>query len=102
MPAEFQQAIDRTLENTPGTFAFLDILICPKGSDEHHWSTVNSVLEKLNANNVGLNLDKCEFLSPEINWFGFALSAEGATPLNHKLDSIKTCKLLLPANNFGV
>ena len=49
MPAEFQQAIDRTLEKTPGTFAFLDdILICTKGSDEDHWAVVNSVLYKLN------------------------------------------------------
>ena len=52
-------------------------------------TVVNSTLNKLNANDVGLNLDKCEFLLPDINWLGFALSAEGATPLSHKLDSIR-------------
>ena len=109
MPAEFQQAIDRTLNNTPGLFAFLDdILICTKGSGADHWNAVRSVLKKLNANNAGLNLDKCAFMLPEIHWLGYHLTSEGATPLTHKwtpdmqsaLTRLKNAAIQVTQNKF--
>ena len=93
MPAEFQQATDRILHNIPGPFAFLDnILVCTEGRDTDHWPAVRSVLNRLNHANVGLNLEKCAFALPTVDWLGFRLSPEGATPLIHKLESIQNLK----------
>ena len=48
MPAEFQKAMDRTLNNSKNTFCFLDdILIVSKGEAKDHEKLVRNVLQKL-------------------------------------------------------
>ena len=62
MPAEFQKAMDRTLNHAENTFCFLDdILILSKGSEEEHEKLTMNVLEKLDKENLALKLSKCEF-----------------------------------------
>ena len=49
MLAEFQRAMDRTLNNSKNTFCFLDdILIVSKGSEAKHEKLITDVLIKLN------------------------------------------------------
>ena len=71
MPAEFQKAMDRTLNNSKNTFCFLDdILIVSKGSEAEHKKLITDVLKNLNRENLSLELSKCEFFKTEINWLG--------------------------------
>ena len=80
MPAEFQKAMDRTINHAKNTFCFLDdILIVSKGSEQEHEKLVLNVLEKLEEN-LALKLSKCEFFQTEVNWLGHKLSPEGITP----------------------
>ncbi len=93
MPAEFQQARDRVLIGTKGTHAFIDdILICTKGSQIKNLREVKNVLEKLNAANVGLNIEKCKFMKNEIQWLGFELTQTGLRPMSSKKDSVLNIK----------
>ena len=47
MPAEFQKAMDKTLNHAKNTFCFLDdILIVSKGSEKEHEKLIMNVLEK--------------------------------------------------------
>ncbi len=87
MPAEFQQAIDKVLTRTKGTHAFIDdILICTKGSQAEHLREVNKVLEKLNNANVGLIIEKCQFMKEQIKWLEFELTQAGIRPLESNID----------------
>ena len=62
MPAEFQKAIDLTLNNEKDTFANLDdILIILHGTKEQHIEKLTKILNKLDAENMAISVDKCKF-----------------------------------------
>ena len=63
MPAEFQKAIDLTLNNEKkDTFAFLDdILIISHGTKEKHIDKLTRVRKKLDIENMAISVDKCKF-----------------------------------------
>ena len=89
MPAEFQKAMDRTLNNSKNTFCFLDdILIVSKGSELEHEKLTTDVLMKLDKKNLSLKLSKCEFFKTEVNWLGHKLSEGGVTPKITKTEDI--------------
>ena len=59
MPAEFQKAIDLTLNNERDTFAFLDdILIISHGTKDDHIDKLKRILDKLDAENMAISLEK--------------------------------------------
>ena len=59
MPAEFQKAIDLTLNNERDTFAFLDdILIISHGTKEDHMNKLKRILDKLDAEKMAISLEK--------------------------------------------
>ena len=67
MPAEFQKAIDLILNNEKDTFAFLDdILIISHGTKEQHIDKLTKVLNKLDAENMAISVDKCKFGCKEV------------------------------------
>ena len=89
MPAEFQKAMDRTLNHAENTFCFRDdILIVSKGSEQEHEKLIMNVLEKLEKENLALKLSKCEFFQQEVNWLGHKLSLEGISPKITKTEAI--------------
>ena len=89
MPAEFQKAMDRTINHAKNTFCFLDdILIVSKGSEIEHANLVEAVLKKLDAENLALKLSKCEFFKQEVNWLGHHLSEEGVRPKITKTEAV--------------
>ena len=89
MLAEFQRAMDRTLNNSKNTFCFLDdILIVSKGSEAEHEKLITDVLIKLNRENVSLKLSKCEFFLTEVNCLGNKLSENGVTSKIRKTEAI--------------
>ena len=89
MPAEFQKAMDRTLNHAKNTICFLDdILVVPKGSEQEHEKLIMNVLEKLDRENLALKLSKCEFFQNELNWLGHKLLSEGISPKITKTEAI--------------
>ena len=62
MPSTFQKTIEKTLEGINSNFAFLDgILFITKGSLNEHENELDKILEKLDKENLAINLQKCEF-----------------------------------------
>ena len=62
MPATFQKTIDKTLEGINSKFAFLnDILVITKGALNEREDELDKILEKLDKENLAINLQKCEF-----------------------------------------
>ena len=89
MPAEFQKAMDRTLNNSKNTFCFLDdIPIVSKGSELEHEKLITDVLMKLDKENLSLKLSKCDFFKTEVNWLGHKLLESWVTPKITKTEAI--------------
>ena len=85
IPAEFQKAIDLTLNNEKDTFAFLDdILIFSLGTKEQQTDKLMKNLDKLDAENMAVSVDKCKLGCKEGEWLGFIISEYGITPMQKK------------------
>ena len=88
MPAEFQKAIDLTLSNFLNTYAYLDdIVIVTKGSDDIHKQKHQTILEKLDGENLAISLEKCKFACKQVEWLGYIINSEGTTPLIRKTEA---------------
>ena len=93
MSAEFQKAMDYTLVGLTNTYCFLDdILIVSKGSKESHIQYVYKCLQKLDADNLRINLSKCHFAKHQINCLGFTFSKNGVKPTESKTAAIAEIK----------
>ena len=89
MPAEFQKAMDYTLIGLENTYCFLnDILIVSKGSLNDNKNYVMKCLQRLDDENLRINLPKCHFGKLEIDWLGYHISQEGNSPLESKIAAI--------------
>ena len=89
MPAEFQKGMDHTLIGHKNTFCFLDdILILSKCSEEDYFKLVTDCLQKLDTDNLRINLPKCHFAKQEISWLGYNITQSGTSPLETKTSAI--------------
>ena len=90
MPAEFQKAIDLTLTNCSNTYAYLDdILIVTKGSIEVHKQKLQTILERLEGENLAISLGKRKFACNQVEWLGYTIKSGGTTPLMRKTEAIE-------------
>ena len=101
LPAEFQKAMDYTLIGLQNTYCSSDdILKVSKGSLTEHKSYVMNCLQRLEDENLRINLPKCHFGKLEIDWLGYHISKSGISPLETKtaailaLEAPKTLKKL--------
>ena len=89
MPAEFQKAMDTTIDHAKNTFCFLDdVLIVSKRKEIEHGNLVEAVLKKLDAENLALKKSKCEYFKREVNWLGHHLSEAGVIPKITKTEAV--------------
>ena len=94
MPAEFQKAMDYTLVGLSNTYCFLDdIIVVSKGTKESHLKNVYECLQKLDADNLRINLSKCHFAKHQINCLGFTLLQNGVKPIESKTAAISEIKV---------
>ena len=104
IPAEFQKAMDYTLVGLTNTYCFLDdILIVSKGGKESHIEYVYKCLQKLDADNIRINLSKCHFAKHQMNWLCFTFSKNGVKPIESKtaaIAEIKAPKTLIQLRSF--
>ena len=92
MPAEFQKAMDRTINHAKNTFCFLDnILIVSKGNETEHEieKIVETVQKKLDYENLALKILKFEIFKNQVNWLGHHLFESGVSPKFTKTEAIQ-------------
>ena len=93
MPAEFQKAIDKTLYNLTNTFSFLDdIIIVTGGGLQNHKEKLFKCLDRLNEENLAINLNKCHFAKNKITWLGYEIDQKGIKPIVSKTQAILNLK----------
>ena len=93
MPAEFQKAIDITLSNLTNTFSFLDdIIIVTGGGIQNHKEKLFKCLNRLDEENLAINIDKCHFAKKKITWLGYEINDKGIKPIVSKTQAILNLK----------
>lgn len=91
-PEAFQKIMEDILRGCDGTVVFIDdILVFAETTQQLDARTI-TVLEKLRANNLTLNPDKCEYNKEEVEFLGFKVDAEGFIPTEDKIRDVQACE----------
>ena len=92
-PAEFQKAIDCTLQGLDGVICYLDdFLVVTKGDSQGHNELLGKGMQRLDAEGWALKLSKCEFSVNQLTWLGYDISEDGYSPKFSKIVAIQSLK----------
>ncbi|KFD69854.1 hypothetical protein M514_17976 [Trichuris suis] len=84
----FQRFIDEILRGLNFAYAFIDdILIASKTPSEHD-GHLRELLQRLTNYGVVINVDKCVFGAPQVEFLGFLICPEGIKPLPTKVQAV--------------
>jgi hypothetical protein len=89
-PASFQRLVEHVLEGIPHVIVYIDDLIIHTTTHQQHRDTLRLVFDRLRANNLKVNLKKCEFGSTNVSYLGFRLTPDGIKPGIDKLKAVGT------------
>lgn len=89
-PATFQRVMNQALSGTIGSecFVYLDDIIVFSDNFETHLRKLNIVFQRLREHKLLIQLDKTEFLKPEVFYLGHTLSANGLGLQQIKVEKI--------------
>jgi len=76
------------IESVEGTVCYIDDILISGKTKEEHDQRLKQVLERLRANNVKLNSQKCKFAQTEVQYLGHVLTAQGIQVENAKVQAI--------------
>ena len=87
-PKIFQSMMDKILHGLPKVVCFQDDILVTGENKEEHMQVLAEVLERLEKQNVKLQMKKCEFLSGSVVYLGYRIDAQGLHPLAEKVEAI--------------
>jgi hypothetical protein len=70
-----------------------NILIVTKNTYEDHLSKVDTVLQKLHAAKLKVNIEKSTFATMSFEYSGYHIATSGIPPLTSKVEAIQQLKL---------
>jgi Reverse transcriptase (RNA-dependent DNA polymerase) len=85
----FQRLMDRIFFDLPFAFIYLDDLLVASRDMQEHRRHLRQVLQRLQDNGLVLNVDKCQFGLPALEFLGHTVSASGIAPLPARVEAIK-------------
>ena len=91
-PATFQRLMNYILQDFIGKFVCVyldDIIIYSTGSFEQHIDHLGQVLNTLREANLKINLKKCFFCHPNIEYLGHIVGRDGLKPDPRKIEKVK-------------
>ena len=87
----FQRMMDRTVDGLEGVFPYMDDSRVGSPDRETHLQHLSDFFAALAANGLAINLEKCVFAVPNLEFLGHKISAAGSSPLADQVDAIKSC-----------
>ena len=87
-PAIFQSIMDQILKGLQNVECYLDDIVIGGKNLESCKNNLESVLERLQQNEVRVNVSKCVFFQEQIEYLGHIISKSGIQPSKRKLDAI--------------
>ena len=88
----FQRLMDETLEGLDGILVYLDDILVASHSKQEHLILFRLIFERLQHSRLAINLAKCEFGKPELNFLGHKITKHGVSPLPEKVEPINRFK----------
>ena len=80
--------MDRIFKGLPFVFIYLDDILVASRGRGLHLKHLRVVLELLVQNGLVINLDKCSFALPEIDYLGHKITATGIVPLRRHVEAL--------------
>ena len=77
----FQPLMDKVLRGLPYVYVYTDDILVARKDEESHKQYLHEVFRRLSHYGLRLNLDKCVFEAPSIDFLGHSTDADGITPL---------------------
>ena len=85
----FQHTIQTVIGSVKGAKNISDDIIIHGATTEEHDISLDRTLAALHSNGLTINLSKCEFRLPKIEFFGYVFSADGLSPDPKKVQDLK-------------
>ena len=87
-PSAFQKMMSIILAGLPGVQAYLDDVICYGTTQREHDENLRRVLRALTDAGLKLNMHKCKFNQPSLNYLGHTISMEGLLPDQDRVTAV--------------
>ena len=87
-PAYFQELMTGVLKDFSFTTDHLDDIIISSRTAEEHLNHIKQIFEKLRNTHLSMKLNKCHFITKEIQYLRNILSTKGIRPLPSKTKAI--------------
>jgi hypothetical protein len=87
----FQRMIDRTCADLKGTFPYMDDTQVGSPDRETHLHHLEKLFSVLAVNGLAINLEKCVFAVPTLEFLGHRISAAGSAPVTDHTAEIQNC-----------
>jgi hypothetical protein len=87
----FQRMIDRTCADLEGRFPYMDDIRVGSPDRETHLHHLDKLFSALAVNGLAINLEKCVFAVPTLEFLGHRISAAGSAPATDHTAEIQNC-----------
>jgi len=77
-PAIFQHAIDTILQGIDGVLVYQDDILVTGKSDEDHYLSLATVLQRLEDHGLRVKKKKCSFFVPSLTYLGHTIDSHGS------------------------
>ena len=84
----FQRYIYRALGDLDFVFAYIDDILIASSTNEEHEKHLKIVFQRLKEFSLRININKCEFGKPELEFLGYRINHEGCSPTHDKVQAI--------------
>lgn len=87
-PEVFQRVLQEILSGCEGCVNYIDDILIFAKNEEELESRTSAVIERLKANNLTLNTEKCEYRKAEVTFLGCKVNKHGMHPTLERMEAI--------------
>lgn len=88
-----QRHINEVLRGLDFVFAYIDDICIASSSVDQHIDHLRQVFQRLQQNNLSINISKCHLGKDEVKFLGHLITPDGLRPLPEKIEVIKNFPL---------